>query len=91
VDIFKPIKTLYKKLSGDAEREELFMLVKEWDQLLSALVTRVEGIEGGYEFLRKSMILRRELDGWKRLAVVSIVLSVVSVGCCLCLLLFRCR
>jgi hypothetical protein len=86
LDIFEPIKNLYKSLTGDKEREELFLLVKEWDQLLSALVTRVESLERGYDFMRKGMFLKRELDGWKRLAVVSMVLSVVSLGCVVYLL-----
>lgn len=91
MNIVKSVKDAYKSLTGEREKEELLLLLSEWDALLKACTTRIEGLEKGYDFLRRSMFLKRELDGWKRLAVVSILLSLVSLGCVAYLLLFRGR
>jgi len=91
LNIFEPVKKLYKSLTGEREKEELFLLIQEWDALLHATTNRIEGLEKGYEFLRRGMFLKSELDGWRRLAVVSFVLSLVSFGCVVYLLLFKGR
>lgn len=84
LDLIQKVKKAYGSLTGSQEREELLAFVQEWDELMKACTGRIEGLEKGYDFLRRNMILKRELTAWKRLAVVSAVISLVAllgVGC----------
>jgi hypothetical protein len=77
--IFDSVKKSFKTLTGSQEREELLALIQEWDDLLKACTTRIEDLDKGYDFLRKNMFLKRELVAWKLLAVVSAVISLVTL------------
>jgi len=78
--LLDPITDAYKTLTGAKEKEDLLATIQEWDKLLRACTDRIEGLDKGYDFLRRNMFLKRELIVWKRLAVVSGAISLVTLA-----------
>ena len=89
--LIEQIKKASGFITGSRGKEELIATVQEWDELLKACTTRIETLEKGYEFLRRNMFLKMELVAWKRLALVSTAISLVTLVGVVYLLFFRFR